>query len=144
MTLMQRLARCFSVSIATTLLSAAVLVALSIGAGVRAGVANVVAVCCGIGPSYFANRHWVWQRTGRGTLSREIVPFWALSLAGLATSTVAVAWTARMTSSWSDAARAVALPSANLAVFGSLWVVQFVLLDRVLFRNPTQEEVVAS
>jgi hypothetical protein len=25
-----------------------------------------------------------------------------------------------------------------------LWVVQFVLLDRVLFRNPTQEEVVAS
>ena len=61
----QRMSRCFVVSVGTTLLSTAVLVALALGAGVPAGSANVIAVCCGIAPSYFANRHWVWGRTGR-------------------------------------------------------------------------------
>ena len=141
MTLVQRLARCFSVSVGTTLLSAAVLVALSLGAGVAAGIANVIAVGCGIVPSYLANRHWGWQRSGRGALTREVLPFWTLALAGLATSTLAVAWTARMTAGWPDSTRAIALPAANLAVLGTLWVVQFVLLDCVLFRAPTKEVV---
>jgi putative flippase GtrA len=132
-----RIARCMSVSVGTTLLSAAVLVALSIGAGVPAGMSNVIAVCCGIVPSYLANRHWVWGRTGRSDVVREVAPFWALSLAGLAISTIAVARVAALSASWSSSARAIALPSANLAVFGALWVVQFVLLDRVLFRPPS-------
>ena len=131
----QRLARCFSVSIGTTVLSTAVLVALAIGAGVPAGLANVIAVSCGIVPSYLANRSWVWRRRGRSSLAREVAPFWALSLAGLALSTVAVAWTAGLTRHLSPAVRAVALPTANLAVFGSLWVVQFVVLDRILFSS---------
>ena len=57
--------------------------ALALGAGVPAGSANVIAVCCGIVPSYFANRHWVWGRAGRSDFVREVVPFWVLSLAGL-------------------------------------------------------------
>ena len=61
------------------------------------------------------------------------MPFWALSLTGLAVSTVAVARVAALTREWSTAVRAVALPVANVSVFGALWVVQFVLLDRVLF-----------
>jgi hypothetical protein len=60
-----------------------------------------------------------------------------LSLAGLAISTGAVAWAASFTASWSAAARAVALPVANLSVFGALWVVQFAVLDHVLFAYPS-------
>lgn len=138
MNLATRLARCFSVSVGTTLLSAAVLTALTIGAGVAPGLANVIAVCCGIVPSYVANRQWVWGRRGRSDVVREVVPFWALSLSGLALSTIAVAWAAGVTAEWSDSARAVVLPLANLSVFGALWVAQFVLLDRVLFRPRPQ------
>lgn len=129
----QRMSRCLVVSVGTTLLSAAVLVALAMGAGVPAGSANVIAVCCGIAPSYFANRHWVWGRSGRSDLVREVAPFWILSLAGLVVSTVAVSLVASATVGWSTSARALALPIANLAVFAALWLVQFVLLDKVLF-----------
>ncbi len=144
MTLVHRLAKCFTVSVGTTLLSAAVLVALAVGAGVPAGPANVVAVVCGIVPSYLANRHWVWRRRGPSDVVREIVPFWVLSLAGLALSTVAVAWTASVSAGWTASARSIALPAANLSGFGALWVVQFVLLDRVLFKpvpTPLKETI---
>jgi putative flippase GtrA len=138
--LVQRLARCFSVSVGTTLLSAALLIALSLGAGVPAGTSNVIAVCCGIVPSYFANRHWVWGKTGRSDLLREVAPFWILSLAGLVASTLAVSWVASLTAGSTSTARAVLLPLANLSVFAALWVVQFVVLDRVLFAHPTSEK----
>jgi putative flippase GtrA len=131
----ERVTRCLAVSVGTTLLSAAILVALSLGAGVPAGTSNVIAVCCGIGPSYLANRSWVWKQTGRGSVLREVVPFWILSLAGLVLSTIAVSAVASATTSWSSAARSVALPFANLGVFGALWVVQFAVLDRVVFTH---------
>jgi putative flippase GtrA len=123
------------VSVGTTVLSAVVLLILALGIGMPAGAANVVAVCCGIVPSYIGNRRWVWQRAGRGSLAREAAPFWILSLAGLAASTVSVSWVAHVTSDWSQSSRAVALPAANLAVFGALWIAQFVALDRVIFRT---------
>ena len=141
MTLVQRMSRCLVVSVGTTLLSAAVLVALALGAGVSAGSANVIAVCCGIAPSYFANRHWVWGRSGRGDLVREIVPFWLLSIAGLVASTIAVSVVASAVASWSTSARAMALPLANLSVLGALWFLQFALLDRVLFKVVPKENV---
>ena len=131
--LLVRLTRCFAVSVGTTVLSAAVLILLAVGFGVPAGLANVIAVCFGIVPSYVANRRWVWRRSGRGSLAREVVPFSSLSIAGLIASTVAVTAVARATANWTAGARSIALPAANLAVFGVLWVVQFVVLDRVIF-----------
>jgi putative flippase GtrA len=138
--LVRRAMRCLSVSVGTTLLSAAILVALSLGAGVPAGTSNVIAVCCGIVPSYLANRHWVWGMSGRGSLRREVVPFWMLSFAGLAASTIAVARVASFTGSWPTAARSIVLPAANLSVFGALWIVQFAVLERVLFADHTAEK----
>ncbi|HTL86077.1 MAG TPA: GtrA family protein [Acidimicrobiia bacterium] len=133
--LVTKVARGVAVSAGTTLLSAGVLVVLAVGLGVAAGTANVVAVLCGIGPSYAWNRRFVWRRAGASSISREVAPFWALSLTGLAVSTVAVERMARWSHAWPSAARAVALPFANLGVFGALWVVQFVLCDRVIFHR---------
>jgi putative flippase GtrA len=126
---------CLTVSVGTTVLSAAVLVSLTLGVGVPAATANVIAVSCGIGPSYVVNRRWVWRRGGRAALTREVIPFWTLSILGLVASTVAVARVAAIAASWPATVRAVALPAANLAVFGALWVAQFVLLDRVVFAS---------
>lgn len=93
-------------------------------------VANVVAVCVAAGPAYYANRRWVWSRTDRHSLTGEILPFWAYSLAGLGISTVLVG----LAEMWWQST--VAVSAANLAGFGALWAGKFILLDRVLFARP--------
>jgi putative flippase GtrA len=139
-----RILRCLVVSAGTTALSVTILVLLAVVGHVPAGTANVIAVCCGIVPSYIFNRRFVWKRNDRHRVTREILPFWALSLAGLTASTLAVARVASLTNDWSRSWRAVALPAANLSVFGVLWLVQFVILDRVIFRDHETSAIVLS
>ena len=134
----RRVLCCLSVSVGTTVLSAVILVALVVGAGVPAGTANVIAVCCGILPSYLANRRWTWGRSGKGSVAREVVPFWALSIAGLLVSTVTVAAAGALTATWSPGLRSLVLPVVQAGTFAVLWVVQFIVLDRVIF-PPTRE-----
>lgn len=122
-------------SVATTVVSNAILVLLAVGAGMAAGPANAIGVTCGIPLSYLGNRRWVWRRTGRGGFPREVVPFWALCLLGLVVSTIVVGRVGALTALFPPAWRAVILPLANVATFGALWVVQFALLDRVIFAH---------
>jgi hypothetical protein len=64
-----------------------------------------------------------------------------MSLTALVLSTAAVSSAA----SWADHAqlsvglRTAVVLAANVAVFGSLWIAQFFLLDRVLFRSRAPE-----
>ena len=134
---LQRVARCLSVSVFTTLLSLSVLAVLTAAFGVTAWRANVIATAIGTVPSYQLNRRWVWRRGGTSDLRREIAPFWALSGAGLVLSTLAVDRADHLASvlGVTGAARTLGLLVANVTAFGVLWVAQFVLLDRVLFRH---------
>ncbi len=127
------------VSVGTTALSATVLAVLVVGLGWAAGVASVVANVCGIGPSYWFNRRFAWRRRGAGDLRREALPFWTLSLAGMALSAVAVSVAAGLTGSLPPEVRAAALPLANASAFAVLWVVQFVVLDRWVFRSDRRQ-----
>jgi len=88
---------------------------------------NIVAVSLACIPSYFLNRTWVWGRRGRSHLWKEVLPFWAMALVGLAFSTLLVAVAAH----WTDATIVVML--ANLTAFGTLWVVKYLVLDSMLF-----------
>ena len=130
-----RLVRCASVSVFTTVLSNAVLVVLAGPVGMAAAWANLIANAAGTGPSYALNRRWVWRHDG-SDLWRQVIPFWVLSFAGLALSTLTVS----LTAAWADAAglsgpgRSLSLVIANVSAFGILWVAQFLLLDKVLFR----------
>jgi putative flippase GtrA len=129
----RRVLCCLAVSCGTTVLSAAILVVLVAVLAFDAGVANVVAVCCGIVPSYLANRRWTWPRRGRRDWAREAAPFWAMSIAGLVVSTVTVAAAGAITAAWPPGVRSVVLPSVQAGTFAALWIVQFLVLDRVVF-----------
>jgi putative flippase GtrA len=134
-----QLLRYGTVSIVSTSVTLSVLGALVLTSAMPPGWANVVATAAGTVPSFELNRRWVWGRRGRRSLGREVGPFWALSFLGLALSTAAVSAAARWAAhaGAGPAVRTLVVEAANVGAFGSLWVAQFVVLDRVLFRART-------
>jgi putative flippase GtrA len=133
----RQLLRYGTVSIVSTSVTLSLLGVLVATRTASPGWANVVATTAGTVPSFELNRRWVWGKRGRRSLTREVGPFWAMSFLGLGLSTVAVTvvanWAARVGAG--PTTRTLLAEGANVAVFGSLWVAQFILLDRVLFRT---------
>jgi putative flippase GtrA len=142
--LILKLIRYATVSAISTAVSLTILGTLVSTNATTAGWANVVATAVGTVPSFELNRRWVWKKRGRRSVLGEMGPFWVLSFIGLGLSTLAV----NMATSWASAsglgatARTVAAEFANVGTFGSLWVVQYVILDRVLF-PPGRHAVIA-
>lgn len=133
-----KLVRYGAVSVISTTVSLTVLGLLVFTGTLSPGWANMVATAVGTVPSFELNRRWVWRRIGQRSLLAEIGPFWALSFAGLALSTLAVSvsghWAAD--AGFAPGMRALVAQAANVAAFGSLWVAQFVILDRTVFGRP--------
>ncbi len=100
--------------------------------------ANVMA---GI-PSYILNRRWVWGKTGRSHLWREIVPFFVMSFTGIGFALVmtTVAHNVADSHHLQHLARTVLVVGANVASFGILWFLKFLILNR-LFAQIADAEV---
>jgi len=128
-----QLLRYAGVSVIATLTSLTVLGVLVGALGVGAVVANLAATAIGTVPSYELNRRWVWRAETQRSIGREVVPFCALSFAGLLVSTLTVHIASSLSSRSGQLIHTGAVEFANVAAYGSLWVVQFLLLDRVLF-----------
>jgi len=100
--------------------------------------ANVVA---GV-PSYLLNRQWVWGKTGRSHIWREILPFWVMSLTGIGFAL----YTASLAHDFADShhlhhlARTALVVGANVSAFGILWLLKFLILNR-LFAQIADAEV---
>lgn len=110
--------------------------------------ANMTAVGLSAIPSYWLNRVWVWKKTDRSSMLREIIPFWAMAFLGLIFSTWAADLAATHAAGLSDSrgVQTVVVMAASLAAFGILWVGKFAVLNRVLFAsgNDRLEEVAAA
>ncbi len=93
-------------------------------------------------PSYFLNRRWVWKKGGRSHLWREILPFWVMSITGIGFAL----YTASLAHNFADAhhlhhlARTGLVVGANIAAFGILWLLKFIILNR-LFAQIAEAEV---
>jgi len=102
--------------------------------------ANVLANVVATPPSYYLNRKWVWGKGGKSHLWREVVPFWVLSFLGLALSSLAV-WGAGSFArdhNLSHAATSLLVNMANLVSFGLLWIVKFVIYQRLFHIDPVE------
>ena len=89
--------------------------------------ANALAVTLAAIPGYWLNRSWVWQKTDAHSLIREVLPFWVLNLLGLVLSTLAV-WLAE-----NQTEDVIALMAVNVAVFGTIWLLKYSVINRWLF-----------
>jgi putative flippase GtrA len=133
--LLRKLARYAAVSLISTSVTLSLLGVLVYTKALSPGWANVVATAAGTVPSFELNRRWVWAKKTKRSCLKEATPFCALSFSGLGLSTLAV----KLAAAWAADAGlgpgvvALASQAANLMTFGSLWVLQYFLLDRVLF-----------
>jgi putative flippase GtrA len=113
--------------------------------------ANVAAATIGSVPSYYLNRTWAWGKRGRSHLWKEIVPFWVLAFIGLAFSTWSAdfAETVALNHHFHHATLTITVMAAALGAFGVLWIVKFILFNKVIFvqdedlRAALADEVVA-
>lgn len=132
---LRRLLRYASVSVVSTATGLTVLGLLVGVAGVPAVWANVVATAVGTVPSFELNRRFVWCVRGERPRLAQIVPFCLLSFSGLVVSSVAVHVAGDATAADSRLVHTAAVELGNVAAYGALWVVQFLLCDRLLFRR---------
>jgi putative flippase GtrA len=84
-------------------------------------------------PSYFLNRQWVWGKSGRSHMWREVLPFWITSLTGIgfALVTASLARNYAQSHDLHHLARTVLVVGANVAAFGIVWLIKFAILNRV-------------
>jgi len=89
-------------------------------------------------PNYVLNRKWVWGKSGRSHLGREIIPFWIMSI----TAMVLALLTASFARNFSDAhdlshwARTVVIVGANTTAFGVIWFLKFIIINRLFQTSP--------
>ncbi len=135
--LVRKFVRYASVSAISTVVSLSILGTLVWTGATSAGWANVIATGVATIPSFELNRRWVWRKSGRRSLWAEMGPFFVWTFAELALSTYIVSGAVRWATlaRFGVGARTFVAEVANIATFGMLWVLQFVLLDRILFRN---------
>lgn len=134
----EKLFRLFRYSAVSVVSTATSLTVLGIMVGLMnlpPGRSNIVATSLATIPSFELNRRWVWSRRGQRSLFKEMLPFWALSFLGLGWSTINVYFVGLWTIHWTHLSRAAAVGATNVGTFGLLWIFQFVLCDRVLFKD---------
>lgn len=125
------------VSVVGMTVSQICIIILTRGFGVPDLLTNFIAVAVSSVPAYLLNRAWVWGKHGKNHLTKEVIPFWAFSFAGLVFSTLLVAWIGPdlahgETATAMDTFRVML---GNVGGFGILWVAKFFVLDKLLFGN---------
>jgi putative flippase GtrA len=97
---------------------------------------NILATCIATVPYYYLNRIWVFKKSGRSHLTKEVLPFWTIAFVSLVLSTLAVKFAGSQVHSISSkSVRGVILVAANFATYGILWIAKFVVFNRYLFHT---------
>ncbi len=133
---LRRLARYGAVSIISSVIGLGVLGFLVGVRGTSAGWANVISTTVAAVPSFELNRRWSWQgRSGRAKVD-QVVPFFVMTFLGLGLSTYVVHWAGLIATEHQlhPFHRTVAIEGASLGTWAALWLVQYLVLDRILFR----------
>jgi len=113
--------------------------------GLAPAVSAVVAWLCGAVPNYWLNRRWTWRRTGRPDARRELLPYVVIVLGTLALAVVVTRAVDDALSGSGAAARTTVVAAAFLGVYVAMFLLRYLLLDRLFGRleGATPEEASA-
>lgn len=103
--------------------------------GLTAGWAAVLGSCVGAVPSYMLSRYWVWRMDGKNRILQQVLPFCAISFAGIVVALLGGYEAGQFTRHHEivGTTRLVVLLGANLAAFAGFWVARYVLCNEALF-----------
>lgn len=108
--------------------------------------ANLAATMITSIPAFALNKYWVWGKRGRAHLRREVLPFWAFTIAGWVLSTGMVALV-RHVGEPQSLLRTISVMAANIFGFGLLWILKYIFLDKIMFgtdhHTPYDEDIEA-
>src|SRR5699024_2076528 len=103
-----------------------------VGSGPR--IASALAFVAGAVPRYVLSRRWAWGRRGRSRLGREVLPYVVVVVATAALAmfmtSVAEGFVQRVVAA--PTLRVVLVGAVFLLTFGAMFVVKFVVFDRVV------------
>lgn len=137
----KKLVRYGMVSIVGVIITEVLFVGLYKVLKIDAVPSNVAAVAISAVPAYILSKRWVWGKSGKSHLMKEVVPFWAFAFAGLVLSTVFVHFVQHVT------AAVIWNVLANMSGFGLLWVARFLVLDKLIWgphhHTPYDEDIEA-
>jgi putative flippase GtrA len=106
--------------------------------------ANFTAACLMSIPAFLLNKYWVWGKSGRAHLRREVIPFWVFTVAGWILSTVTVDFATNHTDP-DTLMRQLTVSAASIGGFGILWVLKYMFLDKIMFgshhHTPYDEDI---
>jgi putative flippase GtrA len=103
--------------------------------GLSAILSNTVAAVVSTPASYELNRKWAWGKSGKSHMWREVAPFWGFTLIGYLGSTGTVQLADTMTKSHDvhGLPRVLAIMGAQLFAYGIVWIVKFLVFNRIVF-----------
>jgi len=86
-------------------------------------------------PSYFLNRNWVWRKTGKSHMRKEVLPFWIMVFIGLGFSALIGYYADDAGQRLTDShfVRTLIITGSNIAGFAILWVLKFIIFNKILF-----------
>ncbi len=104
-------------------------------------LASVAAFVPGAIVNFVANRYWAWQRHGRTDLARQAVSYAVVSVLSVLAATVVASLTHAALRNVNPDLRAVLVEVSYFATYAVLFLVKFVVLDRLVFRKKHRNQV---
>ena len=103
----------------------------------RAVPAQALAVAVSTPVSFYLNRAWVWQKSGKSHFRKEVVPFWITSIAGFVFSLLAAWIGEKVAKHYFDrrGQQAIVIQLFNLGSYGVGWLGKFAYFEKVLFKH---------
>jgi len=91
--------------------------------------------------NYFLNRKWTWGKSGRSHLWREVAPFWVMTITGIVLALLTASLARRFSNAHhlSHLTRTLVIDGANTSAFGIIWVVKFMILNRIFQPFPVDK-----
>jgi putative flippase GtrA len=106
---------------------------------------TVFANCVATFPSYWLNRNWAWGKSGRSHLTKEVIPFWAMSIFGIAFSVIGASIAKDIGHHFhghhAHLEQTVLVVAANLLSFAIFWVAKLMVFNRLFHVPGLAEEI---